>query len=361
MDCLKIYIQIEPKHVNLINVPIDYIDKEGKKLSLSRDKSDWSGCQYHFNGKNILSALLYLLKHQQLHTDTCPNKHITITYSPNDKLQSCDCPPCKYCQKLHEMFNKKSTDLIKYICCKQRGQTHDWPPEMCVAGNCDNGCGVGYVLLCLRKHPKMHTFANAMVRYDQNEAVGKVGKHIIYGIKEKHCTYNQFIGHFTVEFLKYIKHHVTFTWQYLQKIQQGNVLNKNNLITHWDFINNPIVQYYQRLNNQWGTKQKFAYLIGIEKKRPQESVIKTSLSYFIKDPKHDFAAAHHVIRKYCIQKQSDWHSNHNSELKQVYFRSDRGEFLCVGFIYGRCMDWLFLLLYCTGFEFKAWKKIAQRG
>ena len=87
------------------------------------------------------------------------------------------------------------------------------------------------------------------------------------------------------------------------------------------------------MNDQWGNKEKFAHLIGIERENPQESVLKTSVSHFIKDPVHDFAAAYHVIRKYCIRKQSEWRSDHNSELKQMYFRSDRGEFLCVGFTF----------------------------
>ena len=77
------------------------------------------------------------------------------------------------------MINEKSTDLIKCICRKQRGQTHDWPAEMFVAGNCVNGCGAGCILLCLRKHRQRHTFADAMVQYNQIEAVGEVGKHII--------------------------------------------------------------------------------------------------------------------------------------------------------------------------------------
>ena len=195
-------------------------------------------------------------------------------------------------------------------------------------------CGVAYLCLCLNKHPHTHTFENSMVRYDQNESVCKQGGRNVYGITEKHQTCSQFITEFTAKsgLQKYIKHHTTFIWQYIQKTQQEIVLNKNNLYIHWDYINNPIVQYHTRLNNQWGTKKKFAYLIGIEREEPEEVIIKTSVSNYIKDPKHDFAAAHHVIRKYCIQKQSDWRDNQR-QLKQLYFRSDRGEFLCVGFMF----------------------------
>ena len=107
--------------------------------------------------------------------------------------------------------------------------------------------------------------------------------------------------------LKYVKHHITFNWQYLYKTNLESSLDVNSIFIHWDFINNPIVKYYQQLQNHWGTQCKFAYLIGIEKIKQQDCIQTTTISYFIKDPKHDFSAAHHVIRKYCIQKQSDWH------------------------------------------------------
>ena len=64
--------------------------------------------------------------------------------------------------------------------------------------------------------------------------------------------------------------------------------------------------------------------------------MKTSVSYFIKDPVHDFAAAHHVIRKHCMQRKSEWQEKYGTELQQIWFRSDRWEFLCVGFVFLMC-------------------------
>ena len=45
-----------------------------------RDESDCSACHYRFNGKNMLSALLYMLKHQQHHMEDCPNKSATSLF-----------------------------------------------------------------------------------------------------------------------------------------------------------------------------------------------------------------------------------------------------------------------------------------
>ena len=298
-----------------------------------RPKGDYSACQYHFNGKQLLSVLLHSLQHQRIHT--CALKNKSITYSINDKLPkyNCACEPCGYCQKLHALLNQKSTDLIKSICCKQSNQSHDFPTEKCLKGNCNNSCGVGYILLCFRSHPKTHTFNNAVLKYDQSEVVNKVKKSLVYGIVTKSTEWTEFIGLFVVDFLKYVIHHMTFIWQYLYKVDMDGMLNQKRLLTHWDYINNPSIKCYKKLNNQWATQNKFAYLAGIETTKLEQEPKQTSINYFIKDPKHDFAAAHHVIKKYCIQKQSEWRLVRKLELEQFRFYSDRGEFLCRGFIF----------------------------
>ena len=296
-----------------------------------RDRKDFSACQYHFNGKQILSTLLHVLQHQRIHT--CSLKGKSITYSMNDKLPKyvCDCTPCLYCQKVHKIFNKKSTELIKTICCKQRNQIHDFPKEQCIKGNCPN-CGINYILLCLRSHPQSHSFEHAIIKYDQSEAVDKVKKTLIYGICPKTNTFTQFTQAI-IKLNKYVNHHTTFIWQFLCKIDMKSMLNMQRLHTHWDYINNPKVRYYERLNNQWSTQNKFAYLAGIETSRINGVVKQKSINYFIKDPKHDFAAAHHIIRKYCIEQKTNWRLQHKLMLKQFRFYSDRGEFLCRGFMF----------------------------
>lgn len=297
-----------------------------------RDKKDFSACQHHFNGKQMISALLHLLQHQRIHT--CALKNKSITYSVNDKLPkyNCQCPPCQYCQKLYAILNKKSTDLIKAICCKQRNKLHNFPSEKCIKSNC-RSCGIQYILLCFRSHPQIHTFDNAVIKYEQSEAVDKIKKTLIYGLAPKTDTFHQFSDQLSIKLTKYISHHITFIWQYLCKIDWKSMLNMQRLHTHWDYINNPKVKYHQRLNNQWSTQSKFAYLAGIETSRVSGVAKKTSINYFIKDPKHDFAAAHHVIRKYCIEKKTTWRLDYKLTLDQFRFYSDRGEFLCRGFMY----------------------------
>ena len=151
------------------------------KYIRKRPKKDYSGFHYHFNGKQLISGLITLLKHQYVHTCDNPPRTNVLYVNESNENPSCNCIKCGYCTEVAQRLEKKSTELIKYICCKQTGQQHDFPPEDCVTGDCTNGCGIGYILLCLRQHPSTHRFDNNTIIYDKITVVDEIKNRKIYG------------------------------------------------------------------------------------------------------------------------------------------------------------------------------------
>ena len=118
-------------------------------------------------------------------------------------------------------------------------------------------------------------------------------------------------------------------------------LSKQALLTRWDHIHNPNVQYYHKTNNQWGQVQKFALMIGVDDwhdtydmdARTLKTDTKTT-SYFHQDLKHDFNHALNVVEKHFRSSIINHQSRTGKPLGIIYNRSDRGEFLCTGFLDG---------------------------
>ena len=198
---------------------------------------------------------------------------------------------------------KHSTELIKYICCKQRAG-HDFPSENCLKSSCGQTCGIAYLLYIINSHPNTHSFDHVQLVYDEIGVVQKTAKKkYVYGIITKTNNFNKFIDSFTEQFKKYLNHHMIWNWQFQYKINIPNLLDANSLFLHIDYINKPIVKHYHKTNNQWGTQGKFTYFIGIEKRKPGEIVETKTVSHFIKDTEQDWSMAIHILRDYYIQRK----------------------------------------------------------
>ena len=152
---------------------------------------------------------------------------------------------------------KKSTQLIKHICCKQRTD-HDFSKEERIKSDCKQTCGLGYLLYALNSHPNTHSFEHIRLVYDKIIVVDQTAKgQNVNGIALQDYIWKEFKSAFIVQFVKYMKHLTSWIWQHKYKINVDNLLTPDSLALHVDYINKPIVKYYHKTNNQWGTQGKF--------------------------------------------------------------------------------------------------------
>ena len=153
--------------------------------------------------------------------------------------------------------------MIKTICCNNGDKL---PKLECVESRCRfNNCGYKWLLLAFNQHPNTHNFVHCKITYDQIEIVEKTDKgKAIYGVRQHSLNYSDFIDAYIASFKKYIIHHCTYIWQHMQKMNLLSSIPKTAILTRWDYINNPKVEYYYKTNYQCGQISKFASLIGVD-------------------------------------------------------------------------------------------------
>ena len=226
------------------------------------------------------------------------------------------------------------------MCCDNKDKL---PKIDCERSECTtSNCGYKWLESAFKSHPNTHSFDQCQITYDQIEIIeySESGKPV-YGIQQHTVNYHDFLIIYITAWKKYIGHHCTYIWQYTQKLNLLSSLHKNALLTRWDYIHNPKVQYYHKTNNQWGQITKFALMIGVDnwfdeydmESKTLTTDTKTS-SYFCKDPKHDFNHALNVIDKHFESSIASHRSKTQQPLNIIYNRSDRGEFLCTAFLDG---------------------------
>lgn len=161
------------KRLDINKTPSDELFQQRRRqyhpYIYSTPETDYSHCAKHFNFKQKHKVLASLFKHQYIHQcDATKCKRIAIfTSNKKNYKTQCNCQQCNHCQQLSNILNKKSTQLIKALCCKNKGKL---PALKCERSSCDK-CGYVWLLKCLKC--SKHSFANYRITYDQIEVVDK--------------------------------------------------------------------------------------------------------------------------------------------------------------------------------------------